>query len=237
MKREYKVEVEVGAPKVSYRESPTREVEFNYKHKKQTGGSGQYAHIVGKLSPIESASEDSFTFEDTVVGGRIPKQYIPAVEKGFRDSLVKGPVADYPVVGTKITLSDGSYHDVDSSEKAFYTAAQGCFREYFAKASPVLLEPIMNIEVECPESFQGPVVGDIISRRGLITNTDVRDGISVATAEVPLAETFGYATDLRSMTQGQGTFTMEFAKYSQVPSNVQQDIVEAKRKAQLVGAK
>lgn len=237
MKREYKVEVEVGAPKVSYRESPTREIEFNYKHKKQSGGSGQFAHIVGKLSPIESASEDSFTFEDSVVGGRIPKQYIPAVEKGFRDSLTKGPVAEYPVVGTKIELTDGSYHDVDSSEKAFYTAAQGCFREYFQKASPVLLEPIMNIEVECPESFQGPVVGDIISRRGLITNTDVRDGISVATAEVPLAETFGYATDLRSMTQGQGTFTMEFCKYNQVPSNVQQDIIEAKRKAQLVGAK
>jgi len=237
MKREYKVEVEVGAPKVSYRESPTREIEFNYKHKKQTGGSGQYAHIVGKLSPIESASEDSFTFEDSVVGGRIPKQYIPAVEKGFRDSLSKGPVAEYPVVGTKIELTDGSYHDVDSSEKAFYTAAQGCFREYFQKASPVLLEPIMNIEVECPESFQGPVVGDIISRRGLITNTDVRDGISVATAEVPLAETFGYATDLRSMTQGQGTFSMEFATYRQVPSNIQQDIIEAKRKAQLVGAK
>jgi elongation factor G len=237
MKREYKVEVEVGAPKVSYRESPTREIEFNYKHKKQTGGSGQYAHIVGKLSPVESSSEDSFTFEDSVVGGRIPKQFIPAVEKGFRDSLTKGPVAEYPVVGTKIELTDGSYHDVDSSEKAFYTAAQGCFREYFQKASPVLLEPIMNIEVECPESFQGPVVGDIISRRGLITNTDVRDGLSVATAEVPLAETFGYATDLRSMTQGQGTFTMEFCKYSQVPSNIQQDIIEAKRKAQLVGAK
>jgi elongation factor G len=237
MKREYKVEVEVGAPKVSYRESPTREIEFNYKHKKQSGGSGQFAHIVGKLSPIESASEDSFTFEDHVVGGRIPKQYIPAVEKGFRDSLSKGPVAEYPVVGTKIDLMDGSYHDVDSSEKAFYTAAQGCFREYFQKASPVLLEPIMNIEVECPESFQGPVVGDIISRRGLITNTDVRDGISVATAEVPLAETFGYATDLRSMTQGQGTFSMEFCKYNQVPSNIQQDIIEAKRKAQLVGAK
>jgi elongation factor G len=237
MKREYKVEVEVGAPKVSYRESPTREIEFNYKHKKQSGGSGQYAHIVGKLSPVESSSEDSFTFEDSVVGGRIPKQFIPAVEKGFRDSLTKGPVAEYPVVGTKIELTDGSYHDVDSSEKAFYTAAQGCFREYFQKASPVLLEPIMNIEVECPESFQGPVVGDIISRRGLITNTDVRDGITVATAEVPLAETFGYATDLRSMTQGQGTFSMEFCKYNQVPSNIQQDIIEAKRKAQLVGAK
>ncbi len=237
MKREYGVEVEVGAPKVSYRESPTKEIEFNYKHKKQTGGSGQYAHIVGTLSPIESAAEDSFEFEDKVVGGRIPKQYIPAVEKGFRDSLVKGPVAEYPVVGTKIVLADGSYHDVDSSEKAFYTAAQGCFREYFQKAAPVLLEPIMNVEIECPESFQGAVVGDAISRRGLITNTDIRDGITIASAEVPLAETFGYATDLRSMTQGQGTFTMEFSKYAQVPSNVQQDIIEAKRKAQLVGSK
>jgi elongation factor G len=237
MKREYKVEVEVGAPKVSYRESPTKDVEFNYKHKKQTGGSGQYAHIVGTLSPVDSSSEDSFVFEDHVVGGRIPKQYIPAVEKGFRDSLGKGPVAEFPVVGTKINLTDGSYHDVDSSEKAFYTAAQGCFREYFTKAAPVLLEPIMNIEIECPESFQGPVVGDIISRRGVITNTDVRDGISIATAEVPLAETFGYATDLRSMTQGQGTFTMEFAKYSRVPSNIQEEIVASKKKAQLVGAR
>jgi len=237
MRREYKVDVEVGAPKVSYRESPTREVEFNYKHKKQTGGSGQYAHIVGKLVPIESSHEGSFEFADKVVGGRIPKQFIPAVEKGFRDSLGKGPVADFPVVGTKIELLDGSYHDVDSSEKAFYTAAQGCFREYFAKAAPVLLEPIMNIEVECPEHFQGPVVGDIISRRGLITNTDIRDGISVATAEVPLAETFGYATDLRSMTQGQGTFTMEFATYRRVPSSIQEEIIAAKKKAELVGAK
>ncbi len=237
MKREYKVEVEVGAPKVSYRESPTKTIEFNYKHKKQTGGSGQYAHIVGTLSPIESANEGSFEFEDHVVGGRIPKQYIPAVEKGFRDSLSKGPVAEFPVVGTKIDLQDGSYHDVDSSEKAFYTAAQGCFREYFVKADPVLLEPIMNVEIECPEAFQGSVVGDIISRRGLITNTDVREGITIATAEVPLAETFGYATDLRSMTQGQGTFTMEFATYRRVPSNIQEEIIAAKKKAQLVGAK
>lgn len=237
MKREYKVEVEVGAPKVSYRESPTRQVEFNYKHKKQTGGSGQYAHIVGKLSPIESSSEDSFEFDDHVVGGRIPKQYIPAIEKGFRDSLVKGPVAEFPVVGTRIDLDDGSYHEVDSSEKAFYTAAQGCFREYFNKAAPVLLEPIMNVEIECPEDFQGSVVGDVISRRGLITNTDVREGISIVNAEVPLAETFGYATDLRSMTQGQGTFSMEFATYRQVPASVQEEIIAAKKKAQLVGAK
>ena len=175
IRREYGVEITVGAPKVSYRESPTKMVEFNYKHKKQSGGSGQYAHIVGKLSPIESNSEDSFEFEDHVVGGRIPKQYIPAVEKGFRDILGKGPVAEYPVVGTRIDLEDGSYHDVDSSEKAFYTAAQGCFREYFKQAAPKLLEPIMNVEIEVPTDFQGTVVGDIIKRRGIMSSNDEID--------------------------------------------------------------
>lgn len=236
MRREYKVDVEVGAPKVSYREAPTIEVPFNHKFKKQTGGSGQYAHIVGSLTPIESDSEDSFEFEDKVVGGRIPKQYIPAVEKGFRDSLSKGPIAEYPVVGTRIQLDDGSYHDVDSSEKSFYTCAQECFRVHFKKAAPVLLEPIMNVEIECPESFQGSVVGDVISRRGLITSTDAQGDNSVIQCEVPLAETFGYATDLRSMTQGQGTFTMELLKYSKTPAHVQEKIIEEK-KAQLVGAK
>lgn len=184
IRREYGVEIEVGAPKVSYRESPTREVEFNYKHKKQTGGSGQYAHIVGKLIPIESESEDSFEFEEKVVGGRIPKQYIPAVEKGFRDILGKGPIADYPVVGTRIELLDGSYHDVDSSEKAFYTAAQGCFREYFKQAAPKLLEPIMSVEIEVPEEFQGTVTGDVIRRRGLMTSNDTNEGMTVILAEV-----------------------------------------------------
>lgn len=237
IRREYGVDIEVGAPKVSYRESPTKEIAFDYKHKKQSGGSGQYAHIKGRLCPIDSDSEDSFEFEDHVVGGRIPKQYIPAVEKGFRDSLAKGPVAEYPVVGTVIHLDDGSFHEVDSSEKAFYTAAQGCFREYFKQAGPKLLEPVMNMEIECPEDFQGPVVGDVIKRRGVMTSTDVVEGNCIIKAEVPLAETFGYATDLRSMTQGQGTFTMELATYNQVPTNVQEDIIEAKRKADLVGAK
>ncbi len=237
IRREYGVDIEVGAPKVSYRESPTKEVSFDYKHKKQTGGSGQFAHIKGKLSPIASDSEDSFEFEDHVVGGRIPKQYIPAVEKGFRDSLGKGPVAGYPVVGTKIDLEDGSYHEVDSSEKAFYTAAQGCFREYFKQAAPKLLEPIMNVEIEVPENFQGTVVGDVIRRRGLMTSNDTVESMSVIKAEVPLAETFGYSTDLRSMTQGQGTFTMELATYRQTPSNIQEEIIEAKKKEQLVGAK
>ncbi|MEM6690926.1 MAG: elongation factor G [Planctomycetota bacterium] len=231
IRREYGVEIEVGAPKVSYRESPTKAIDFDYKHKKQSGGSGQYAHIKGKLLPIESDSEDSFEFEEKIVGGRIPKQYIPAIEKGFRDILGKGPVAEYPVVGTKIELDDGSFHEVDSSEKAFYTAAQGCFREYFKQASPKLLEPIMNVEIECPESFQGAVVGDVTKRRGIMTASDVIENSCIIKAEVPLAETFGYATDLRSMTQGQGTFSMELAKYSQVPSSIQEEIVEEKKKA------
>lgn len=237
MRREYKVEVNVGAPKVSYREAPTAPVNFDHKFKKQTGGSGQYGHIVGKLLPTDSDSEGSFEFVDNVVGGRIPKQFIPPVEKGFRDSLHKGPVAEYPVVGTKIELDDGSYHDVDSSERSFYICAQECFREYFKKASPVLLEPIMKMEIECPEDFQGTVVGNVISRRGVITSTESRDGISYIEAEVPLAETFGYATDLRSMTQGQGTFTMELLAYRRTPTNVQEDIIAKRKQQQLVGSK
>lgn len=237
IRREYGVEIEVGAPKVSYRESPTKTVTFDYKHKKQTGGSGQFAHIKGVLMPIESDSEDSFEFEEKIVGGRIPKQYIPAVEKGFRDSLGKGPVADYPVVGTRIELIDGSYHEVDSSEKAFYTAAQGCFREYFKQAAPKLLEPIMNIEIEVPEDFQGTVTGDVIRRRGIMTSNDTNEGMTVIVAEIPLAETFGYATDLRSMTQGQGTFTMELARYSQTPGNIQEDIIAERKKEELAGAR
>ncbi len=237
MRREYGVEVTVGAPKVSYRESPTKVVNFDYKHKKQSGGSGQFAHIKGTLSPIENSAEGSFEFEEKIVGGRIPKQFIPPVEKGFRDSLTKGPVAEFPVVGTRIELIDGSYHDVDSSERAFYICAQGCFREYFKQAGPVLLEPIMNVEIECPESYQGTVVGDVITRRGLITSTDINASVSIIKAEVPLAETFGYATDLRSMTQGQGTFTMELATYRQTPTHIQEQIIEDKKKQQLVGAK
>jgi elongation factor G len=229
MRREYKVEVQAGAPKVSYREAPTQVVEFDYKHKKQTGGSGQYAHIKGELSPIDTEGENTFEFEEHVVGGRIPKQFIPPVEKGMRDSVHKGPLAEYPVVGVRIDLRDGSYHDVDSSERAFYICAQGCFRESMQKAKPVLLEPIMKVELECPESYQGDVVGDVIRRRGLIVSTDSRDAVSYVIAEVPLAETFGYATDLRSMTKGQGTFTMELLCYRKCPGNVQEEIV-AKRK-------
>jgi elongation factor G len=232
MRREYDVDVKVGAPKVSYREAPGKAVEFNYKHKKQTGGSGQFAHIVGKMSPISTEGEVTFEFEDHVTGGRIPKQFIAPVEKGFRDSTVKGPLADFPVVGSRWDLMDGSYHDVDSSERSFYIAACDCFRETMRSADPMLLEPIMKCEIECPELYQGDVVGDVTRRRGIIQSTDTRDNISYVVAEVPLSETFGYATDLRSMTKGQGTFTMELAVYRPVPRNLQDDIIAARKKQQ-----
>jgi elongation factor G len=237
IRREYGVEVEVGPPKVSYREAPTVATNFDYKHKKQTGGSGQYAHIVGKMEPLTEDVTEEFVFEDEVVGGRIPKQYIPSVEKGFRESISKGTVAGYPVVRFKVVLEDGSYHDVDSSDRAFQIAAKDCFREHFKRTKPALLEPIMKIEIECPENFQGSVVGDVNSRRGIITATDTRDGVAVISAEVPLAETFGYSTDLRSMTQGQGTFSMEFLCYRRTPNSVQEQIIEEKKQQQLVGAR
>jgi elongation factor G len=237
IRREYKVDLEVGAPKVSYRESPTRKAEFNYKHKKQTGGAGQYAHIVGHMEhiPADQETEETFVFEEEVVGGRIPKNFIPSIEKGFRSLLGKGPLAEYPVVGLKVVITDGSYHEVDSSDRAFQTCAENCFREHFRDTRPAILEPIMKVEIECPEHFQGSITGDINSRRGMILNSEMRDGVANILAEVPLAETFGYATDIRSMTQGQGTFTMELASYRKVPASIQEEIIADKKK-QLVGA-
>jgi elongation factor G len=238
IRREYKVEVEVGAPSVSYREAPTKVRTFNYKHKKQTGGSGQFAHIVGSIGPLgeDDDADEVFIFEENVTGGRIPKEYIPSVEKGFRQSLAKGPVAGYPIVGVKTILDDGSYHEVDSSDMAFQTCARNCFRQTFLKAGPVLLEPVMKIEVEVPADFQGSVAGEITSRRGMIESTEMEGNTAIIIAEVPLAETFGYSTDLRSMTQGQGTFTMEFAKYRRVPKNIQEEVVAARKKDELVNA-
>jgi len=236
IRREYGVEVEVGAPKVSYREAPSRATEYNFKHKKQTGGSGQYAHIVGKFECLPDDAPETFEFEEDVVGGRVPKEYIPSVEKGFRESIHKGPLAAFPIVGVKAILEDGSYHEVDSSDMAFQTCARNCFRETFLKMKPVLLEPIMKIEVEMPGQFQGAVTGELTSRRGLIVSTEMQGKTATIVGEVPLAETFGYSTDLRSMTQGQGTFTMEFAKYRRVPTSIQEEIIESKKK-QLVGAK
>ncbi|MCC7085964.1 MAG: elongation factor G [Pirellulales bacterium] len=236
IRREYKVELEVGAPKVSYREAPMQVAEYNFKHKKQTGGSGQFAHIVGKLEPLPEDAPEPFEFVSEVVQGRIPKEYIPSVEKGFRASLNKGPIAGFPIVGIKATLSDGSYHEVDSSDMAFQICAQNCFRETFLKTKPVLLEPVMKVEIEVPVTFQGAVAGELTSRRGMIMSSEIQGNTAVIEGEVPLAETFGYSTDLRSMTQGQGTFTMEFAKYRRVPNSIQQEIIEEKKK-QLVGAK
>jgi elongation factor G len=226
IRREYGVEVEVGAPKVSYREAPTVGTSFNYKHKKQTGGSGQFAHIVGSIEPIDVEGDDTFVFEENIVGGRIPKQYIPSIEKGFRLSCERGPLARYPVVGVKVVLDDGSYHEVDSSDKAFQTAAGGCFRQLFPETKPAILEPLMMMEIECPEDYQGSVTGDIISRRGIVSSSDARDGVALINVEVPLVETFGYATDLRSMTKGQGIFQMELARYGKVPRSIQEDIIK-----------
>ncbi len=237
IRREYGVAVEVGPPKVSYREAPLVLAEFNYKHKKQTGGAGQYAHIVGRFEPLGDDAEEHFVFEENIVGGRIPKQFIPSIEKGFREALQKGPLAEYPVVRVQAVLEDGSYHEVDSSDRAFQTCARDCFRESFRRMNPVLLEPIMNVEVECPERFQGSVVGDLTSRRGIITSTDMRGDEAKICAEVPLAETFGYATDLRSMTQGQGVFSMELRGYRKTPPSVQEEIIAEKKQSQLVAAR
>lgn len=243
IKREYGVEVDTGAPKVSYRESATKPVEFDHKRKKQTGGSGQYGHIVGKLSPMtdedrEEAEGKELLFVDNVTGGRIPKNFIPAIGKGFEEMLVKGPLAEYPVVGIRVDLDDGTYHDVDSSDMAFKLTARECFREYFGKMKPVLLEPLMLMEIECPEDFQGSVVGQVSSKRGMVVSTHTENRLTTIIAHVPLAETFGYSTDLRSQTQGQGSFSMELYKYAPVPSNIQLDIIEERRKEkELVGAK
>ena len=236
IRREYKVVVESGAPQVAYREAPTRAADFNYRHKKQTGGSGQFAHIVGRLDIFSGTDDDPFEFEDNIVGGRIPRQYIPSVEKGFRGCLEKGPVARYPVIGVRVELNDGSYHEVDSSDKAFQTAAAACFREYFRKMKPVLLEPIMNIEIECIREHQGSISGDLNSRRGMIVSTDMNGEAVTIQAQVPLAETFGYATDLRSLSQGQATFTMELDCYRRVPKKLQEEIVADRSDAKKSGA-
>jgi elongation factor G len=237
IRREYRVEVEVGAPKVSYREAPTATTAFDHKRKKQTGGSGQYGHIVGHMGPMtveeKAEAEGELLFLDKVTGGRIPKNYIPAVEKGVRNMMAKGPLAGFPVVNLKFELEDGSYHDVDSSDMAFMLTAQELMREQFHKMKPALLEPIMLVEIECPETFQGSVVGNISARRGIVTSTEmIGNKTTKIIAEIPLAETFGYSTDLRSMTQGQGTFTMELYRYRPVPMNIQQEII-AERKAEL----
>jgi elongation factor G len=232
MRREFKAEVVVGQPNVSYREAPTAEIEYNYKHKKQTGGSGQYAHVVGRLIPLPQDAEDPYEFEDNIVSGRIPTEYIPAVNKGFVDAMKKGPVAGYEIVGVKMCLDDGSYHAVDSSEMAFRICARDAFHEAFRKAKPCLLEPIMKVEIEMPSEYQGPVVGDLNSRRGMIMSTENKGNFTVVLADVPLSNMFGYATVVRSMSKGMATFTMEMARYAPVPNKLAEEIITRRREEQ-----
>ncbi len=230
IKREYKCECVIGEPRVAYRECPTKRVEFNYKHKKQSGGSGQYAHVVGVLEPLPENSEVHYEFIDEVTGGRIPREYIAPVDAGFQESLSKGPLGEYEVVGVRMRLQDGSYHEVDSSEMAFKIAGIGCMRETLREADMTLQEPIMKLEVEVPDEFQGQITGHLASKRGMVTGSEVNGGICVINAEAPLSSMFDYANELRSMTQGKGTFSMEFLAYRQVPRGLQPEILERRRK-------
>jgi elongation factor G len=231
MRREYNCEVIAGKPQVAYREAVTKRGEFTYTHKKQTGGSGQYAKIEGFIEPLPADSVEAYEFVDDVVGGRIPREYIPACDKGFREAIKKGSLIGFPVVGVRCTVNDGASHAVDSSEMAFKTAALMGFREGFDRAKPVILEPIMKVETEAPQEFQGSVVGMINQRRGMIVETTTEDGTFIVVAEVPLNSMFGFATDLRSGTQGKGNFTMEFAKYSPLPRNDQDEMIKKHREA------
>jgi elongation factor G len=227
MKREFNCEVIVGAPQVAYRETIGQEAEYDYTHKKQTGGSGQFAKILGKIRPLPPQEDGkTFRFNNEVVGGRIPKEFIPAVEEGFAEQCTKGPLIGFPIVNVDVDLTDGSYHDVDSSYMAFKIAAMAAMREVYPKAKPVVLEPIMKLETTVPEEYQGPATGQINQRRGVIVGTTSFEGSVVIEAEVPLSEMFGYSTDLRSATKGKGEFSMEFAKYSQTPRNVQEELVK-----------
>ena len=229
MKREYQCEVVAGKPQVAYRETITQRGEFYYTHKKQTGGSGQYARVCGFLEPLPADAVEAYEFVDEIVGGSIPREFIPACDKGFHEAVKKGTLIGFPVVGVRVVINDGDYHDVDSSEQAFKTAAIMGFREGYAAAKPTILEPVMKVVVQAPEDFQGSVVGQLNQRRGTILNTENRDGYMVAVAEVPLNSMFGYSTDLRSATQGKGEFTMEFARYSAVPRNEQEEMMKAYR--------
>ena len=223
MKREFNVEANVGKPQVAYRETIRNMAEYEYTHKKQTGGSGQYAKVKLRVAPLEGAE---FEFANKIVGGAIPKEFITAVEKGVKEAFEGGVLAGYPLSGVRIEVFDGGYHEVDSSEMAFKIASSICAKEAFRKAKPVILEPVMKIEVVVPEEYTGPVNGDLISRRGRIEGTEIRGGTYMIKSMVPLSEMFGYATDLRSKTQGRGSFTMHFGQYEEVPRNLAEEIVQ-----------
>ena len=226
MRREFNVEANVGAPQVAYREAIRKEVEQEGKHAKQSGGKGQYGHVWIKMGPNEAGK--GFEFIDAIKGGTVPREYIPAVEKGLIEAMNNGVLAGFPVVDVKVTLFDGSYHDVDSSELAFKLAAILAFKDGMRKASPALLEPMMAVEVETPEDYMGDVMGDLNRRRGIIQGMDDVAGVKAIKAEVPLAEMFGYATDLRSMSQGRATYTMEFKHYAEAPKSVAEAVIAKK---------
>jgi len=223
MRREYGVLLTVGAPKVSYRETITKPISFDYTHKKQSGGRGQYARVVGMLEP---SGDDENVFVNDIKGGVIPSNYIPGCEKGFNNCLVKGDLTGFPIVGAKLILNDGNFHPVDSSMLAFEVAIRDAFRSSYHKAKPKILEPVMKISVETPSEFRGNVLGTINQRRGLILETSIDDHFTRIDAEVPLVETFGIATVLRSCTQGKSEFTMEFCKYSPVPVQLEEQIIK-----------
>ncbi len=226
MKREFKVEANIGAPQVAYRETIQKPIDIEEKYSKQTGGRGQYGHVLMTIEPQEPGKD--YEFVNKVVGGRIPNEYIPAVDKGVKEAMTRGVVAGYPVVDVKVTLKDGSYHDVDSSEFAFKAAASIAFQKGAKMANPVILEPVMAVEVVTPEEYMGDVIGDLNSRRGQIQEMTDRGKAKVVTAKVPLASMFGYATDLRSLSQGRANYTMEFDHYSKVPNDVAEKIKESR---------
>ena len=228
MKREYNCDVIAGKPQVAYRESITRRAELNYTHKKQTGGSGQYAKVAGYIEPLPADAVETYEFVDDITGGAIPREYIPSCDKGFREGIKKGTLIGFPVVGVRAAINDGAAHAVDSSEMAFKTAALMGFREAYEKAGPTILEPIMKVEIDAPTEFQGAVVGQVNQRRGVIMETLAGDSVTVR-AEVPLTTMFGYSTDLRSATQGKGSYTMEFSRYAIVPKQEQDEMAKKYR--------
>ncbi|GAA3061497.1 MULTISPECIES: elongation factor G [Actinomycetes] len=230
MKREFKVEANVGKPQVAYRETIKKRVEkVEYTHKKQTGGSGQFAKVLVNFEPLDTSEGELYEFENKVTGGRIPREYIPSVDAGIQDAMQLGVLAGYPMVGVKAELTDGAYHDVDSSEMAFKLAGSQVFKEGVKRANPVLLEPMMAVEVRTPEEYMGDVIGDLNSRRGQIQSMDDASGVKVVKAAVPLSEMFGYIGELRSRTQGRAVFTMSFDSYAEVPKAVAEEIIEKSR--------
>ena len=236
MRREYNCDVVAGQPQVAYREAITRRAEINYTHKKQTGGSGQYAKILGYIEPLPADAVESYEFVDDVTGGSIPREFISSCDKGFKEGIRKGTLIGFPIVGTRCVINDGASHAVDSSEMAFKTAALMGFREAYSGAKPTILEPIMKVEIDAPTEFQGTVVGQVNQRRGVILETVGGDSVSI-TCEVPLNAMFGYSTDLRSATQGKGTFTMEFARYAVVPRQEQDEMIKKYREKLAAEAK